>query len=227
MADITLAGEQGLLVTFTGAPTPETSRRIIALADFIEARFPTGINDVVPSYTTLGVFFEPAALTRPTVMHEIREWLERPLSTGSSPAIETTLPVYYGTEVAPDLVTIAERTGLTPDEIVQLHTRERYHAYANGFAPGFCYLGHLNPRLSQPRRSTPRARVPKGSVAIADRQTAVYPVDSPGGWHLIGRCPLPLFNPESRTPNLISVGTFVRFKAIERSEFLDLGGSLE
>ena len=121
---------------------------------------------------------------------------------------------------------MADCCRVSVDELIDLHTGTTYHAYANGFAPGFCYLGEIPEKIATPRLATPRRQVPAGSVAIADRQTAIYPIASPGGWNLLGRCPTPLFDRRSAPPATINVGDRVRFKAIEREEYLALGGGL-
>lgn len=136
------------------------------------------------------------------------------------------LPVYYDSAVAPDLLALATYAGLSIEQLIALHTGTSYTAYANGFAPGFCYLGHVDSALAVPRHASPRAAVAAGSVAIADRQTAVYPRQSPGGWRIIGRCPLPLFDAYEQPPNKINVGDTVRFYAVDRECFLSLGGIL-
>ena len=137
-----------------------------------------------------------------------------------------TLPTLYHPAVAADLVNLADQKQLSVDEVVDLHSQRIYFAYANGFSPGFSYLGDVDHRIAIERLSTPRRRVPGGSVAIADHQTAVYPKASPGGWHIIGRCPTPLFDPQQTPPTLISVGQRVKFQPIDSDEFQRLGGDL-
>ena len=136
------------------------------------------------------------------------------------------LPVWYAEESGQDLTVVAEHSGLSVQAVIELHSGNQYTAFATGFSPGFCYLGNISEQLDMPRLQTPRRAVPAGSVAIADRQTAVYPAVSPGGWHLLGRCPLPLFDLEQSPPGLIAVGDQVSFKPITRDEFLSLGGTL-
>ena len=136
------------------------------------------------------------------------------------------LPVYYSQESGPDLPLLAQRANLTLADTIALHHSVTYRVYAIGFAPGFAYLGEVNQQLAAPRIATPRLKVPKGAVAIADRQTAVYPDVSPGGWNLIGLCPTRMFNPDADPTMPVSVGDEVRFKAISIEEFFGLGGEL-
>ncbi|MGB0450434.1 MAG: 5-oxoprolinase subunit B family protein, partial [Porticoccaceae bacterium] len=137
-----------------------------------------------------------------------------------------TLPVYYSSESGPDLQRVAVSAGLSKEEVITLHQQSEYQVYAIGFAPGFAYLGEVDPRIATARLATPRQHVPRGAVAIADRQTAVYPAASPGGWNLIGLCPTLMFDPQA-TPNMpVQVGDKVRFEAIDRETFIAMGGEL-
>ncbi|MBT5030789.1 MAG: 5-oxoprolinase subunit PxpB, partial [Proteobacteria bacterium] len=136
------------------------------------------------------------------------------------------LPVLYGEPYGLDIKAIAERVEITEVEVAELHQAQKYRVYAIGFAPGFAYLGEVDERIAAPRLATPRQKVPRGAVAIADRQTAVYPSESPGGWNLIGLCPTLLFDPDAIPPMPVRVGDSVRFVAIDEVEFLNLGGEL-
>ena len=134
------------------------------------------------------------------------------------------LPVYYSEESGPELNLISQNSGLSINEIIALHQSLTYRVYAIGFAPGFAFLGQVDDRIATPRLSTPRLKVPRGAVGIADRQTAIYPDVSPGGWNLIGLCPTRMFDPDA-TPHMpVSVGDEVRFKEITKNEFHNLGG---
>ncbi|XPF93506.1 5-oxoprolinase subunit PxpB [Colwellia sp. RE-S-Sl-9] len=140
---------------------------------------------------------------------------------------EIEIPVYYGEEAGWDIQNVAQQTQLTRAEVIQYHTQTTYRAYALGFTPGFCYLGELVSRLQLPRKSSPRLSVPKGAVAIAEQQTAVYPNSSPGGWHIIGQTPLDMYNVKNgEFESTIRVGQSVKFVSITQAEFLSLGGEL-
>jgi KipI family sensor histidine kinase inhibitor len=136
------------------------------------------------------------------------------------------LPVYYSTESGPDLELLANNAGLSVDDVIAIHQSQEYRVYAIGFAPGFAYLGEVDKRIAAARLATPRQKVPRGAVGIADRQTAVYPAVSPGGWNLIGLCPQRMFDPVARPTMPVAVGDRVKFDAISRDEFLALGGEL-
>jgi inhibitor of KinA len=132
------------------------------------------------------------------------------------------IPVCYGGDYGPDLDAVSFHTGLSTEEVVAIHGEPDYLVYMIGFAPGFPYLGGMSERLASPRRESPRAKIPPGSVGIAGSQTGVYPIETPGGWQLIGRTPLRLFRPERDEPSLLRTGDRVRFHAIERAEYRDL-----
>ena len=136
------------------------------------------------------------------------------------------LPVWYSSDSGADLLSVAKAKNLTPEEVISLHSGTSYQVYAIGFAPGFAYLGELPAELALPRLSSPRAKVPAGAVAIADRQTAVYPAASPGGWHLLGLCPIRMFNPQQEPAMPVAVGDQVRFVPVSEREFQLLGGAL-
>lgn len=136
------------------------------------------------------------------------------------------LPVYYSEQTGPDLTRIAQHHNLSIEAVIQLHQQQAYRVFAIGFAPGFGYLGQVDSNIAMPRLATPRAMVPKGAVAIADRQTAVYPAASPGGWNIIGQCPILMFNPDIEPAMPFKVGDSVQFKSIEKAEYLALGGEL-
>ena len=137
-----------------------------------------------------------------------------------------TLPVHYSHETGADLQALAARAKLSVEDVIKLHSATEYSVFAIGFAPGFAYLGQVDERIAAPRLATPRTLVPQGSVAIADRQTAIYPSDSPGGWNLIGRCPVTMFNPAAQPAMPICVGDRVRFEPVDRKRFIALGGEL-
>ncbi len=220
------AGEDALIVYLGEETSPEVSARVQAAATAIERRLGTDLVDMVPSYASLLVIYNPLQTDHLSVGHRIREALAE-CEDGAERAGNTViLPVYYDPEAGEDLPRVAERAGLSIEEVIALHTDTEYRVYAIGFAPGFAYLGEVDERIATPRLATPRQRVPRGAVAIADRQTAVYPAVSPGGWNLIGRCPQRMFDPDADPIMPVSVGDRVRFEAISRERYLALGGEL-
>lgn len=204
----------------------ETSARVQAAVTAIEQVLNDDLVDLVPSYASVLILYDPLRTDHLIVARRVREVLNK---LHTQPPVEgrtVVLPVYYAAEVGEDLETLATSASLSVDDVINLHTGAEYRVYAIGFAPGFAFLGQVDERIAAPRLATPRARVPRGAVAIADRQTAVYPSESPGGWNLIGRCPVPMFDPHAQPCMPVSVGDSVRFEAISRERFLALGGEL-
>ena len=219
------AGENALIVYLGDAPGKEVAARVRALASALPDALGEHLIDMIPSYASLLVVYDALATDHMHVRHCIRGLtLDGDSDDDSGRCVE--LPVYYSEESGADLKDVASRAGLSVSDVIDLHSATEYRVYAIGFAPGFAYLGELDERLKTPRLKTPRQRVPRGAVAIADRQTAVYPAVSPGGWNLIGSCPLRMFDPD-RDPSMpVSVGDRVRFQPISRDEFLRAGGEL-
>lgn len=182
--------------------------------------------DLVPSYASLLVIYNLYRTDLHTIRPQIRKLLNRINQVEQPAGRLVELPVYYSTESGPDLELLATNAGLSIDEVVDLHQAQEYQVYAIGFAPGFAYLGEVDERIATPRLATPRQQVPRGAVGIADRQTAVYPSVSPGGWNLIGLCPQRMFDPDATPTMPVKVGDSVRFNSIDRGTFLSLGGVL-
>jgi inhibitor of KinA len=213
---ISTLGDDALLVTFAHTISWDAGVRVRAAARRIRERLRAvnvePVTDVVPAYTTLAVYFDSARISFDSVASFVAQELDAPdrqrdaQQQDGSAVVE--IPVCYN---GPDLADVAERTGLTIDDVIDRHCTRTYRAYMSGFVPGFVYLGDLDESLVLPRRAVPRVRVPAGSVAIAGAQTAVYPLETPGGWHLIGATSLALFDAERDPPALIRAGDTVRF----------------
>ena len=207
-------------------PSPELTRTLLAIEKSARRHFNGTLTDSVIGYATLTLFFRPLQFQRDRVEAWLLEQVDltKP-DTHYDPSAAVILPVLYHPSVAPDLEWLADEKGLSIDDVIALHSETTYFAYATGFAPGFCYLGTLPHQLVTPRLATPRNKVPAGSVAIADLQTAVYPCESPGGWRLIGQCPQPLFDLNNTPANLLSVGDTVRFEPVSEADFYAMGGA--
>lgn len=223
---LTIAGENALMLYFDQRIAPEISALVQQATALIRAELSTDLLDLLPSYASLLVLFNPLSTDVYRVRSQLQHCLKQ-LQTGSdATGRKIELPVYYSEESGPDLALIASTKNISIDEVIQRHQAVSYRVYAIGFAPGFAYLGEIDPILQMPRLATPRAKVPRGAVAIADRQTAVYPAPSPGGWNLIGLCPTPMFTPQSTPSMPVAVGDEVHFVAVDKAEFLRLGGEL-
>lgn len=195
------------------------------VADDVRRADVAGVVDVVIGVVSVTVYFEAADPAQSSALrHTVGELLAAALARAGQAADETErtpveIPVCYEAACAPDLPEVAAATGLSVQDVVRLHTDSPHRVLMLGFAPGFPYIGGLDPRLDVPRRATPRARLAAGSVAIANGQTAIYPFDTPGGWNLIGRTPLQVFDPGRDPPSLLQAGDRVRFVPISASEF--------
>ncbi len=205
-------GAAALLLEATPA-TPLANRLVLALADQLAAAPPDGVSGAVPAISSLLVTFDPLQIS----LAQLRPLIERLLAelepAPDRPARIVTIPVRYGGADGPDLETAAQLLGLSPHELVALHSGQIYRVMMLGFAPGFPYIGPLPTALRLPRRSTPRSAVAAGSVAIAAGLTGIYPARLPGGWHLIGRTDLTMFDPMADPPALLAAGDGVRFVA--------------
>jgi inhibitor of KinA len=207
-------GDDAILVRFGDSIAPTRNRRVHGAAAAVRAARDRGEPwaTPIPSYASLLAGYDARRLDFAGAASALEALLavadETDLDTAKPPF---EIPVHYGGDDGPDLDAVAQRTGLTPGQVVALHSSVVYRAYLLGFAPGFAYLGELAAQLELPRRDTPRQRVPAGSVAIAGRQTAVYPLATPGGWHLIGRTELLMWDPSRQPPALITAGRSVRF----------------
>jgi inhibitor of KinA len=226
--DVVLAGDEALMLRFGEAIAPEIDPRIMARVtaalEALEADRPGWVVDLVPAYATLLVRYDGARATAA----EARAWVEAhaPLPDGSvvAPRAPAEIPVWYDPSVAPDLEELAAAKGLAPEALAALHAAGDYRVYALGFRPGFPFLGVVDERLAAPRLPAPRPRVAAGSVGIAGRQTGIYPVDGPGGWRIVGRTPLRLFDPGRGDPFLLRAGDRVRFVPVDGARYAALGG---
>lgn len=224
---VQVAGENALIIYFGQQASPGISAQVQQAAARLTRLLADDLIDLIPSYASLLVIFDPDSTDHFRVRRVIQAALNELDAALPEAGRLVELPVYYHSEVGPDLDSLANDAGLSTNEVIERHQAQEYRVYAIGFAPGFAYLGEVDQSIARPRLSTPRLKVPRGSVAIADRQTAVYPATSPGGWNLIGRCPTPMFDPQADPIMPVSVGDRVRFQAITRERFLELGGVLE
>lgn len=209
------------LIDFGGGIDDASNACAHALAASIRTASPRWLRDLVPAYASLGVFFD----RRMAGAIEVREWLLHAwaalpdIAPGEDAGRTVEIPVLYGGQAGVDLASAAAELGLSPQALVQRHAAADYRVAMIGFAPGFPYLSGLDPALALPRLATPRAHVPAGSVAIGGTQTGIYPLESPGGWRLLGRTPVRLFDPMREPPSLLAPGDHVRFRVIDADAF--------
>jgi inhibitor of KinA len=215
------AGEQGLVIEFGARIDPEINRRVHGVASQINAAIIPGVIEVVPTYRSLLVYFDPLVITRRELAEHIGRLYAEAGPAGLAAASERVveIPVAYGGEHGPDLEFVASHTGLSPQEVIAIHTSVPYLVYMLGFTPGFPYLGGMSERIAAPRLEQPRTAIPGGSVGIAGSQTGIYPVTSPGGWRIIGHTPVKLFDPAAAAPFLFAAGDYLQFKAVSDAEY--------
>lgn len=199
------------------------------LSQYLKGAYSQSLIEVIPSYTSLFIQYHPCLITYHALHAAIMQYakkMEQPLSAGESSHAGKliTLPVYYHHDVGPDLLTVANQHGLTPKQVVEIHSQATYTVCAIGFAPGFAFLASVDSLIATPRHAEPRLKIPAGSVGIANEQTAVYPADSPGGWQIIGNCPQTLFSPEQQPMTPFEVGDRVTFEPIMKDQFIQQGG---
>lgn len=223
------AGVNALLLRFGEAMSPELSASIHQISLRLQDSLGNRLVNMTPAYTTLLIEYDLLQDTEASLLNHIAPLLNnQPADAPLADAEPINIPVYYDPyTTGPDLTALAEQKHCTVDTIIQWHCEQEYRVYALGFAPGFAYMGETHPELRVTRLETPRARVPAGSVAIADNQTAIYPIDSPGGWRLLGRTPMKLFNVQADPPALLQPGQRVCFHPVDRETFIQLGGSLD
>lgn len=223
-------GDSALIVRLADEFHPDTSLKAVLLAlRHLEIAAIPGVVELAPAYTTIGVFFDPAQIESATMDDSPSDILATRIqsilnASAFEQEIEITtslieVPVCYESEFAPDLDAVARHAGLSQDEVVHRHSNANYRVNCVGFAPGFPYLGGLPSDLATPRRASPRQEIPAGAVAIGGTQTGIYPRKSPGGWHIIGRTSLRLFDVRREPPALFHAGDQVRFRKISREEF--------
>jgi len=213
-------GDRALLVELGDEIDVEVNNKVRELFVAIKADPLEGVVETIPSYRSLLLIFDPLKTTLSLLQNRVDLLKTLDLSQLPEPR-RIEIPVLYGSEYGPDLEWVAGYHGITPDEVIRLHTAHTYHVYMIGFMPGFPYMGELPEALMTPRRETPRTVVPRGSVALAQRQTGIYSTQSPGGWQIIGRTPLTLFDPGKWPPALLEMGDRVKFFAIDEEEMTD------
>lgn len=212
-------GDAALTVELGETIDPAVNDRVLALADRIRTAGWLGIVDIVPTYRSLTLHLDPQIIDPATITAQVRSLARSMPSAAPHRGRELTIPVLYGGAYGPDLEALADFARLSVPAVIREHSAVRYRVYMLGFSPGFPYLGTVPEVLAMPRLATPRPMVAAGSVGIAERQTGVYPMASPGGWRIIGRTPLSLYRPDRDQPCLMTPGDLVRFVPVDEVTF--------
>jgi len=211
-------GDRSLLVELGDDISPAVNQCVQELFTALDMQPIDGVRELVPSYRSLLVIYEPLKISPDDLKRAIGDTYDHLNQTELPEPRTIDIPIVYGGEQGPDLAYVAQHHHITPQEVIDYHTRPTYRVYMIGFTPGYPYLGEVPDAIATPRRTTPRILVPKGSVGIAQKQTGIYSVDSPGGWQIIGWTPVNLFDPQAQPPSLLMMGDRVRFQAITLEE---------
>ncbi len=217
-----IAGDQGLLAEYGEGVDPTVNTKVRTMARSMKENRPKGVVEIIPTYRSLLIVYDPG-MTNPYILENFMSELEERLQGESVPPSNVIeIPVCYGKSYGPDIEIVARTNKVTIDDVIKIHSESEYLIYMVGFTPGFPFLGGLSEKLFTPRLETPRLKVPKGSVGIANNQTGVYPIESPGGWQLIGKTPLNLFDPNRSNPLLYQAGDKIKFKPITELKFEEI-----
>lgn len=219
MLSIKPLGDQAIVITFSDQISPATTQQIRALQDYLLNETDLPIRECVPAYTTLSIYYDPMKIRYSSLVKEVEKIEFKNLKKDNTQSKEIEIPTLYGGDVGPDLEYVAQYHQLRPEEVIEIHSSTTYLIYMIGFAPGFPYLGGMSERIATPRLSKPRPKVTAGSIGIAGIQTGIYSVDSPGGWQIIGRTPLPLYQPQAEKPMLLHAGDYIRFIPISAEKY--------
>lgn len=219
-------GDSAISLDFGNVLDEETNRRVIALAGYLQKQNIAGVRDIIPCYASLTIVYDPVVAaeqhpsTGPILFYKKKlQQALRKNEMGVEESNLTVIPVCYDETLAPDLNAVAKMKKISVEKVMQLHTEIIYRVYMIGFLPGFAYMGKTDPKLMVPRKESPEKLVASGSVAIAGFQTGIYPLDSPGGWQIIGRTPQKMFDPQKTEPVLLHPGERVQFKSITLNEY--------
>ena len=220
-------GDSALLIVFGTEISRDTNRLVSAAARRVREQGIRGVVDVIPAFVSLLVCYDPRVISCGALRARLETILQAEAETRETAGRVFEIPVCYGGEFGPDLPFIASHAGLTEREVVDIHTSRDYLVYMLGFLPGFCYLGGLDERIHTPRLETPRLKIPSGSVGIGGSQTGIYPLESPGGWRLMGKTPVRTWDPDRDVPILMQAGDSIRFVEITAAEFRRISEAVE
>ena len=214
------AGDSALIIEVGNEISPEINFKLKKITEYLDALENDFITDLLPTYKSMIVYYNPLKISFDSLKKIIEEGLDTEKAEGNALRKEIVeIPVLYGGEYGLDIENIANHNKISVEEVIKIHTSEEYLIYMLGFTPGFPYLGGMSKKIATPRLETPRVKIPAGSVGIAGEQTGVYPIESPGGWQLLGRSPLEFFSPLKERPFLLKAGDYIKFKSISQEEY--------
>lgn len=216
------AGDKAVVMEFGNEISKEINAKIRNLVKFADEAKIEGIEEILPTYRSVQIMYDPLKIDYSELVKNL-EMLSSKTVEGQKETIKIVeIPTLYGGEYGPDINFVAEHNNITTDEVIEIHTGTDYLVYMLGFTPGFTYLGGMSEKISTPRLASPRTKIPAGSVGIAGSQTGMYPSETPGGWQLIGRTPVKLYDPKKEPPVLLSAGDYVRYVSISEQEYKEI-----
>lgn len=221
------AGDSAILVQFEQIISPDINQKIATLIKHMKEQQIEGVVDIIPAFCSLLVNYDLRIITYDQIEKRIRQLAKMEVSKEQVKKRIVEIPVCYGGEYGPDIENVAKLANLTVEEVITMHSSKDYLIYMLGFMPGFCYLGGLEERIHTPRLNNPRIKIRAGSVGIGGAQTGIYPLDSPGGWQLLGLTPVKVYDPEREIPILYQAGDYVRFVPIDEEEFTRIQKEVE
>ncbi len=222
-----VSGDSSVCVEFGNEISPDINRKIRAFKIAVEKSGIPGIVETVPTYRSLLVHYKPEVIGFQAITEKFKSLMGTLDNIEIPPPTVIEIPVLYGGEMGPDIENVASHNGKTVEEVIKIHTSQEYLIYMIGFIAGFPYLGGMSKEIATPRLKEPRVKIDGGSVGIAGEQTGIYPLDSPGGWQLIGRTPLKLYDAEREKPVLLEAGQYIKFRSISQKEFDETAKAVE
>ncbi len=220
-------GDAAVRIAFGDTISTEVNRKIRSFCEWLKNAPPKGVVEWSPSYAAVTVYYQPTETTYHCLVTDLQEIFNKLDEAAIPKARRIIVPVCYGGEFGPDITRVSKHNHLTVEEVIEIHCSGEYLIYMLGFTPGFPYMGGMSKAISTPRLSVPRARVPAGSVGIAGEQTGIYSLTTPGGWQIIGRTPLVLYDGHREQPSLFEAGDYVQFRPIEKLEYEEIANLIE
>ena len=217
---ILTAGDSSLLIEFGSQISPEINQKITTTVQLMKEQHIEGVVDIIPAFCSLLINYDPRVISYAELKTRMKDLVKVDVKAQAGVKKVFEIPVCYGGEYGPDIENIAKHAGLSVEEVMEIHSSRDYLIYMLGFMPGFTYLGGLDERIHTPRLSNPRLKINAGSVGIGGSQTGIYPLDSPGGWQLMGMTPVKTYDPEREIPILVEAGDYIRFVPISEEEYL-------
>lgn len=212
-------GDSSVLIEFGKEISPEINRKITATVQMMKEQHIEGVVDMIPAFCSLLINYDPRVISFDELKKRLEHLVRLDAKAGKNRKKIYEIPVCYGGEYGPDMENIAKNAGLTEEEVIKIHSSRDYLIYMLGFLPGFCYLGGLDERIHTPRLANPRIKINAGSVGIGGSQTGIYPLDSPGGWQLMGMTPVKTYDPDREIPILVEAGDYIRFVPVDEAEY--------